>query len=66
MTQWNAINIALMIQDTCKEYTDECLRCPFNIDGCICSDGNEIPEQWRVGELRERLVSALIRKKVEK
>lgn len=65
MTHWNAINIALMIQDTCKEYTDECTRCPFNIDSCIVSDGNDIPEQWKVGELRDRMIE-IIRRRAEK
>ena len=65
MTHWNAINIALMIQDTCKEYTGECNRCPFNIDGCIVTGDNDIPEQWKVGELRERMI-AMIRRRWEK
>ena len=65
MTHWNAINIALMIQDTCKEYTDECNRCPFNIDGCIVSNENDIPEQWKVGELREHII-AIMRRRAEK
>lgn len=66
MTHWKAINIALTIYDTCKEYTDECTCCPFNMDGCIVSDDGEIeiPERWKVGELRDRMIE-IIRRKVE-
>ena len=65
MTHWNAFNIALMILDTCKENTDECNRCPFSIDGCIVSDGNGIPEQWKAGELRDHMIE-IIRRRAEK
>ena len=65
MTHWKAINIALKIRDTCAKYSDECTRCPFNIEGCIASSEGDIPDQWKVGELRDQLVE-IIRRKVEK
>lgn len=66
MTHWKAINMAMEIQNTCKEYTDDCNRCPFNIDGCICSNDGDIPELWNVGEVYDRLIETIKRKKVEK
>lgn len=53
MTKEKALIMALKIVDTCKTYgnEDRCLQCPFNINGCIVSDGNAIPTDWRVGKL---------------
>lgn len=65
MTHWNAINIALLIHDTCKEYSDECGRCPFSIDGCIVTSGEDIPEQWKVGEIHDQIIE-IIRRRADK
>lgn len=53
MTKEKALIMALKIVDNCKTYgnEDRCLQCPFNIKGCIVSDGNAVPTDWRVGEL---------------
>ena len=49
MTREKALIMALKIVDTCKTYgnEDRCRQCPFNIKGCIVSDGNAIPTDWR-------------------
>ena len=53
MTKEKALIMALKIVDTCKTYGSEerCLDCPFNIGGCIVTDGNNIPTDWRSSEL---------------
>lgn len=52
MTKEKALILALKIIDTCKTYgnEDRCTQCPFNISGCIASDGNNIPSEWRATE----------------
>lgn len=53
MTREKALILALKIVDTCKTYGNEerCLDCPFNISGCIVTDGNNVPSDWRASEL---------------
>jgi hypothetical protein len=53
MTKEKALIMALKIVDNCKTYgnEDRCKQCPFNTKGCIVTDGNNIPTDWRVGEL---------------
>lgn len=55
MTNEKALIIALKIVDTCKQYgnEDRCRQCPFNFQGCIVTDGNNIPTDWRIGELMD-------------
>jgi hypothetical protein len=49
MTKEKALITALKIIDTCKSYgnEDRCTQCPFNINGCIISGGDEIPAEWK-------------------
>ncbi len=53
MTREKALIMALKISDTCRRYGNEerCTQCPFNIKGCIVTDGNNIPTDWKAGEL---------------
>ena len=54
MTREKALIIALKIADTCKKYgnEDRCRQCPFNIKGCIVSDGDgTLPTDWRASEI---------------
>ena len=53
MTREKALILALKIVDVCKTYggEDRCRQCPFNISGCIATDGNNVPSDWRTGEL---------------
>ena len=53
MTKEKALIMALKMVDACKTYgnEDRCLDCPFNIGGCIVTDGNNIPTDWRASEL---------------
>ena len=53
MTRERAIINALEIIDICRTYGDEdrCKQCPFNIKGCILTDGNNIPIDWRVSDI---------------
>lgn len=53
MTREKALMMALKIVDVCKKYgnQDRCTQCPFNIKGCIVTDGNNIPGDWRASEL---------------
>lgn len=53
MTKEKALMMALKIVDICKTYgnEDRCLDCPFNISGCMVTDGNNIPTDWRSSEL---------------
>lgn len=53
MRREKALMIALKIIDVCKKYggEDRCRQCPFNVNGCIATDGNNIPSDWRAAEL---------------
>ena len=53
MTREKALILALKIVDTCRTCGNEeiCTQCPFNINGCIVTDGNNIPTDWRASEL---------------
>lgn len=53
MTREKALMMALKIVDICKTYgnEDRCKQCPFNIKGCIITDGNNIPSDWKVSEI---------------
>lgn len=56
MTREKALIMALTIVDICKTYDeDRCRQCPFNIKGCILTDGNNIPTDWRASEVVEKL-----------
>ncbi len=57
MTKERALILALTIADTCRTYGNEerCLQCPFNVGGCIATDGNNIPADWRASELIKSL-----------
>ena len=48
-----ALITALTIVEVCKEYGrhDRCLECPFNIEGCIVANGNDIPEYWHINDV---------------
>lgn len=53
MTREKALLIALKIVDTCKKHggQDRCTQCPFNAKGCIVTDGNNIPTDWKASNL---------------
>lgn len=53
MTKEKALILALKIANCCRKYgnEDRCKQCPFNIGGCIATDGNNIPSDWRAGDL---------------
>lgn len=53
MRREKALILALKIANTCKKYGEEdrCTQCPFNVKGCIVTDGNNIPAEWRASEL---------------
>lgn len=53
MTREKALILALKIVDACKTYggEDRCTQCPFNVKGCIVTDGDNIPTDWRASEL---------------
>lgn len=53
MTKEKALILALKIVDTCRKYgnEDRCTQCPFNVKGCIATDGNNIPTDWKAAEL---------------
>lgn len=57
MTREKALMMALKIASICKKYANEdrCTQCPFNIKGCIVTDGNNIPSDWRAGEVIKSL-----------
>ena len=51
MNKERALIIALEIIDTCRTYDEErCIQCPFNMGGCILTDGNNIPTDWKAAE----------------
>ena len=58
MTQEKALILALKIVDTCKDYgnQDRCRQCPFNYKGCIVTNGDNVPTDWRVGKVVESLM----------
>lgn len=53
ITREKAVILALKVVDTCKTFgnLDRCLDCPFNFNGCIATDGNNVPSDWRVGDI---------------
>ena len=53
MTREKALMLALKIVDICKTYgnEDRCRQCPFNVEGCIVTDGNNIPSVWRASDI---------------
>lgn len=53
MTREKALILALTIVDICRTHGNEerCNQCPFNIKGCIVTDGNNIPTDWKASEL---------------
>ena len=53
MTKEKALIKALKIIDICETYgnQDRCRQCPFNFNGCIVTDGNNIPTEWRAKDL---------------
>ena len=57
MTKERALIMALSIVDVCRTYgnEDRCLDCPFNIGGCMVTDGNNIPTDWRSAEIAKTL-----------
>ena len=57
MTREKALILALKIVDTCKTYgnQDRCRQCPFNVNGCFVTDGNNIPTDWRASGLIESI-----------
>lgn len=57
MTREKALIMTLKIIDTCKKYGNEerCTQCPFSIGGCIVTDGNTVPSEWRTSELVQRM-----------
>lgn len=58
MTKERALVMALKIVEVCKEYgnDDRCKQCPFNLGGCIATDGNNVPSDWRVEDLISKVV----------
>ena len=60
MNKERALITALEIIDTCRTYGNEerCLQCPFNIGGCIVTDGENSPIDWIAGDAIELLRSA--------
>lgn len=57
MTRERALINALEIIDTCRTYSNEdrCKQCPYNVKGCIVTDGNNIPTDWRASNIIEIL-----------
>lgn len=53
MTREKALMLALKIIDICKRYgaEDRCRQCPFNARGCMVTDGNNVPTDWRASSL---------------
>lgn len=47
MTREKALMLALKIVDVCKTYggEDRCRQCPFNVNGCFVTDGNNVPTE---------------------
>lgn len=59
MTTYRAIELALKIVNTCKKNEDRCTECPFNIGGCIVSEGSTIPMEWEVKEIIKNGIKAV-------
>ena len=55
MTKEEAFITALGIVNTCRKNETNCCECPFNTNGCILTDGNNIPSDWRVNKLIDNL-----------
>lgn len=54
MNRYKAAKLALKIISTCVKYgeqQDRCLDCPFNANGCMVTDGNNIPTDWRIADV---------------
>lgn len=57
MNKEKALITALKIVNTCNKHDGEgeCTKCPFNINGCIVTDGNNVPSDWRVNKLLKKI-----------
>ena len=53
MTKEKALITALKIIDTCNNHINNCLECPFNFKGCIVTEGNDIPIDWKAANIVE-------------
>lgn len=55
MTRERSLMNALEIIETCRSYgnEDRCTQCPYNINGCIMTDGNNTPTEWRAANIIE-------------
>jgi len=53
MTRERSLINALEIIETCRIHSDEdrCSQCPYCINGCIVTDGNNIPTEWRAADI---------------
>jgi len=51
MKKEKALLMALKIRDCCDKHGDDCTQCPFFIQGCIVTDGDSIPADWRIGQM---------------
>jgi hypothetical protein len=53
LTKFQAVEIAVMLSDLCKD-TDDCNKCPFHTKkGCMLSDKNNeyMPSDWIVRQI---------------
>ena len=62
MTRNNAVLTALTIVQTCEEsqndYNGSCGNCPFRSSvGCIVTNGDNIPTDWQINELMDKLIT---------
>lgn len=57
MTRERALINALEIIETCRTYGNEgrCRQCPYNINGCMVTDGNNVPTDWRAANIVETM-----------
>lgn len=57
MTRERALINALEIIETCRIYGNEhrCDQCPYYINGCMVTDGNNIPTDWKAAEIVEAI-----------
>ena len=55
MTRERALINALEIIETCKTHgnEDRCRQCPYNIKGCMVTDGNNVPTDWKAAHIVE-------------
>lgn len=52
MRREKAIITALKIIKECRKHSGgDCTQCPFNVKGCIATNGDNIPTDWRAGSL---------------